>query len=98
MIANFASKILFPCGSDVARICAALIVGRAGHTSIERTAVRLLAAAKRPQAQRCVKGRFFDRMQAKLNQLTADGSNELVQIICRPSRAHWRRTTMTGMI
>jgi hypothetical protein len=43
-------------------------------------AVRLLATAKQPQAQACVKGRFFDRMQAKLDQLTAHDSNELVPI------------------
>jgi hypothetical protein len=72
---------LFLCDSDMAGTCAALIAGRnTGRNSVERMAVRLLATAKQPQAQACVKGRFFDRMQAKLDQLTAHGSNELVPI------------------
>jgi len=72
---------LFLCDSDVAETCAALIAGRnTGRTSVERMAVRLLATAKQPQAQACVKGGFFDRMQAKLDQLTAHDSNELVAI------------------
>ena len=72
---------LFLCDSDVAETCAALMAGRnTGRNSVERIAVRLLATAKQPQAQACVKGRFFDRMQAKLDQLTAHDSNELVPI------------------
>jgi hypothetical protein len=72
---------LFLCDSDVAEACTALIAGRnMRHNSVERTAVRLLATAKQPQVHACVKGRFFDRMQAKLDQLTAHDSNELVPI------------------
>jgi hypothetical protein len=72
---------LFLCDSDVAGTCATLIAGRnTGRNSIERMAVRLLATAKEPQAQACIKGRFFDRMQAKLDQLTSHASNELVPI------------------
>jgi hypothetical protein len=72
---------LFLCDGDVAKTCAALIAGRnTGRNSVERMAVRLLATAKQPQAQACIKGRFFDRMQAKLDQLTSHDSNELVAI------------------
>jgi hypothetical protein len=72
---------LFLCDSDVAKTCAALIAGRnTGRNSVERMAIRLLATAKQPQAQACVKGRFFDRLQAKLDELTAHHSNELVPI------------------
>jgi hypothetical protein len=72
---------LFLCDGDAAETCAALIAGRnTGRNSVERMAVRLLATAKQPQAQACVKGRFFDRMQARLDQLTAHDSNELVMI------------------
>ena len=72
---------LFLCDCDAAMISAALIAGRdTGRSSVERFAFRLLATVKQPQAKVCVKGRFFDRMQAKLNQLTAHDSNELVAI------------------
>jgi len=72
---------LFLCDSDVAETCAALIAGRnTGRNSLERMAIRLLATAKQPQAHACVKGRFFDRMQAKLDQLTVHDNNELVPI------------------
>ena len=72
---------LFLCDRDLAETCAALIAGRkAGHSFVERMAVRLLGTVREPQAQACVKGKFFDRMQAKLNQLTAHDSNELVRI------------------
>jgi hypothetical protein len=33
-----------------------------------------------PEAAPCVKGRFFDRLDAKLNQLAKFDSNELVSI------------------
>ena len=65
----------------MAETCAALIGGRnAGHNLVDHMAARLLGAVRAPQAQACVKGKFFDRMQAKLNQLTAHDSNELVRI------------------
>jgi hypothetical protein len=41
-------------------------------------AARLLTAASDPKAAACVKGRFFDRLDAKLNQLANFDSNELV--------------------
>jgi hypothetical protein len=72
---------LFLCDGDAAETCAALIAGRnTGRNSVERMAVRLLATAKQPQAQACVKGRFFERMQTKLDKLAAHDSNELVMI------------------
>ncbi len=72
---------LFLCDRDSAEACASLAGGRnAGHSLIEHMAIRLLGAVGTPQAQACVKGKFFDRMQAKLDQLTAYDSNELVQI------------------
>ena len=65
----------------MAETCAALIAGRnEGHDSLEQMAVRLLGSMPELQTQACVKGKFFDRMQAKLKQLTADDSNELVRI------------------
>ncbi len=72
---------LFLCDSDVAETCAALIAGHnAKHNLVERMAIRLLGTVSKPQPQACVKGRFFDRMQAKLEQLTIHDSNELVRI------------------
>jgi hypothetical protein len=49
-------------------------------TTIERMAARLLAAVSRPQAAACVKGPFFDRLDAKLSQLARLDGNELVSI------------------
>jgi hypothetical protein len=43
-------------------------------------AARLLTAVSHPKAAACVKGRFFDRLDAKLNQLARFDSNELVSI------------------
>jgi hypothetical protein len=72
---------LFVCESDVVGLCAALIADHdAARSSVERMAVRLLSAVMRPQTQACVKGRFFDRMQVKLDQLSTHDSNELVPI------------------
>jgi hypothetical protein len=75
---------LFLCDNEVAEVCAGLIAGGGKERgSVERMAVRLLRVMKQPQARACVKGRFFERMQAKLNQLTAHDSNELVSIDLR---------------
>jgi len=71
---------LFLCDRGLAEESAALIAGRNAHDFVEHMAVRLLGTVREPQAQACVKGKFFDRMQAKLNQLTAQVSNELVSI------------------
>ena len=49
-------------------------------TTIERMAARLLTAVSHPKAAACVKGRFFDRLDAKLNQLARFDSNELVSV------------------
>jgi hypothetical protein len=49
-------------------------------TTIERMASRLLTAVTHPKAAACVKGRFFDRLDANLNQLTRFDSSELLPI------------------
>ena len=40
----------------------------------------MLAAVYEARVQPCVKGRFFDRVQVKLDQLARAESNELVPI------------------
>ena len=61
--------------------CTALVANRdCAATTIERMAARLLTAVSHPKAAACVKGRFFDRLDAKLNQLARFDSNELVSI------------------
>ena len=61
--------------------CTALIADRdSAPTTIERMAARLLTAVSHPKAAACVKGRFFDRLDAKLNQLARFDSNELMSI------------------
>jgi hypothetical protein len=61
--------------------CTALAADRdSAATTIERMASRLLTAVAHPKAAACVKGRFFDRLDAKLNQLARFDSNELVSI------------------
>ena len=61
--------------------CTALVADRdSAATTIERMAARLLTAVSHPKIAACVKGRFFDRFDAKLNQLTRFDSNELVPI------------------
>ena len=72
---------LFACGNDVADACIALITGHdTARNPIERMAIRLLGAVNEPRVQPCIKGRFFDRMEAKLVQLAGRDSNELVAI------------------
>jgi len=61
--------------------CTALIADRdSAATTIERMAARLLTAVSHLKAAACVKGRFFDRLDSKLNQLATLDSNELVSI------------------
>ena len=61
--------------------CTALVADRdSAATTIERMASRLLTAVSDPKAAACVKGRLFDRLDAKLNQLAGFDSNELVSI------------------
>jgi hypothetical protein len=61
--------------------CAALVADRdSAATTIERMAARLLTAVSDPKAAACVKGRFFDRLDAKLNQLARFDSNDLVSV------------------
>jgi hypothetical protein len=56
-------------------------------TTIERMAVHLLTAVSHPKAVACVKGRFFDRLDVKLNQLARFDGNELVSIDLRAMAA-----------
>jgi hypothetical protein len=50
--------------------CTALVADRdSAVTTIERMAARLLTVVSHPKAAACVKGRFFDRLDGKLNQL-----------------------------
>jgi hypothetical protein len=61
--------------------CNALVADRdSAATTVERMAARLLTAVSHPKTAACVKGRFFDRLDAKLNQLARFDSNELVSI------------------
>jgi hypothetical protein len=65
-------------GAALAR-CKTLIQEQAAAaTDVERMAKRLLAAVARPTPIECTKGRFFDRLNEKLGQLTRFTSNELV--------------------
>lgn len=59
--------------------CAILIANRGvAATVVERMVARLLAAVFQPNAAKCTKGRFFDRVSDKLSQLGKFGTNELV--------------------
>jgi len=65
-------------GAALARCRALIEEPAAATTDIERTAARLLAAVARPTPIECTKGRFFDRLNDRLDQLTRFTSNELV--------------------
>jgi hypothetical protein len=72
---------LFVCDAAVMRQCADLAGGRpAGSSPTAHVTDRLLRAICEARVQGCVKGRFFDRMTAKLHRLAREGSNELVPI------------------
>lgn len=61
--------------------CTALIGDRGSAASdVERMAGRLLAAVLQPKMEKCVKGRFFDRVSQKLCQLARSDTNELVAV------------------
>ena len=68
--------------------CAALI--NDPHSvagEIERMAVRLFGALSQVKAVECVKGRFFDRANEKLNQLARLETNELLSVDLRAMAA-----------
>jgi hypothetical protein len=72
---------LFLCDAAVVGQCAGLAGGRSADISpATRAACRLLGSICDARVQGCVKGRFFDRMQAKLEQLARGNSSELVPI------------------
>jgi hypothetical protein len=59
--------------------CAVLIANRSAAVRVlERMAARLLAAVFQANAEKCTKGRFFDRASDKLNRLGKFVTNELV--------------------
>ena len=59
--------------------CAILVANRGvAVTVVERMVARLLAAVFQPNATKCTKGRFFDRVSDKLSQFGKFGTNELV--------------------
>lgn len=61
--------------------CAALLAApQAAADPIERMLVRLLAAAAQVSSLPCAKGRFFDQMTEKLDQVTQFRGNELVPV------------------
>lgn len=68
--------------------CAALITDPGSVVSaIERMAARLVGALSQVKAVECVKGRFFDRANEKLHQLTRLESNEPVSVDLRAMAA-----------
>jgi hypothetical protein len=72
---------LFLCDAAVFGQCTGLTGGRSADISpATRAACRLLGAICDARVQSCVKGRFFDRMEAKLDQLARGKSSELVSV------------------
>ena len=77
---------LFVCHAGMLHHCRDLTAGGdTSNSAVARAACRLLGATCDARVEACVKGRFFDRMQAKLDQLAAvtsrlGTSNELVPI------------------
>ena len=72
---------LFVCDAAVLRQCAELVGSHPASSSpAARSTDRLLRAICAARVQGCVKGRFFDRMTAKLDQLARRDSNELIPI------------------
>jgi hypothetical protein len=65
----------------------ALVADRdSAATTIEQMAARLLTAVSHAEAGACVKGRFIDRLDAKLNQLAFPGREETVRCqTCAPA-------------
>ena len=66
-------------GAALARCRSLMEEPAAATTDVERMACRLLAAVARPTPVECTKGRFFDRLNERLRQLTRFDSDELVQ-------------------
>jgi hypothetical protein len=52
----------------------------APHSSLDQTLHRLFQAIPQRQLSLCVKGRFYDQMQRKLDQLATSVSNEIVAL------------------
>ena len=72
---------LFLCDADAVGHCTELAAGRAiGDSPVPQAVGTLLRTVGGVRVQACVKGRFFDHMQAKLGQLAHGRGNELVPI------------------
>jgi hypothetical protein len=79
--------------------CAILIADSdAAGSGVERMAARLLAAAFQPSATICTEGRFFDRVNDKLNQLGKFVSNELVPFDVHAVAEALSSTTRSGWV
>jgi hypothetical protein len=64
--------------------CAALIADpNSASVPVEELTARLLASVEHLKAAPCVKGRFFDKAMAKLDQLATSKSNELAYVDMR---------------
>ena len=72
---------LFLFNAAALEYCTELAAGRAiGDCPVPHAVGTLLRTVGGVRVQACVKGRFFDRMQAKLGQLAQGRRNELVRI------------------
>jgi hypothetical protein len=72
---------LFLCDAAAMGHCTELAAGRAiGDSPVPHAVGTLLRTVGGVPVQACVKGRFFDRMQAKRGQLAQGRGNELVPI------------------
>ena len=79
--------------------CAILIADPdAPGSDVERMAARLLAAVFQPNATGCTKGRFFDRVNDKLNQLGRFVTNELVPFDVQAMAEALSSTTRSGWV
>ena len=88
---------LFLCDAAVVGDCTALAATpAAGQSPVALAGSRLLGTVCWAQVQACVKGRFFDRMQAKLDQLARGESNELVPIDVQAMASALVKATVNG--
>ena len=72
---------LFLCDAAALGYCTELAAGRAiGDSPVPYAVGTLLRTIGGVRVQACAKGRFFDRMQARLRQLAHGRGNELVRI------------------
>ena len=78
--------------------CAALLAQPdTARSPVERMAARLFGVIPEIKALECVKGRFFDRTNEKLNQLARFATNELVPADLRAMAATLSRSDAAAM-